>query len=61
MSNWIKENFSWLKWILGAIWSAIIFWVGNYISYIKMRADVDAIMKTNETIIEQLTIIISKL
>ena len=68
MSEWIKENFKWLKWVLGAFWTAIAFWAGNYFSYIKMKAEVetlkatvDMILSTNETILAQITVIISKL
>ena len=68
MIEWLKENFKWLKWVLGAVWTAIAFWVGNYISYINMRAEVeilretvDMILKTNELIQQQLTVIISRL
>ena len=68
MKNWLKENFKWLGWILGVIWTAIAFWAGNYISYVNMKAEVktlsetvDMILKTNEMIQQQLIVIISKL
>jgi len=68
INGWLKEHLHWLKWALGAIWTAVVFWVGNYISYLKMKSEVevlkgtvDMILRTNEVIQEQLTVIISKL
>jgi len=33
MNEWWCKNITWLKWVLGLIWTAFVFGVGNYISF----------------------------
>ena len=31
--NWWRDNFSWIKWILGVVWTAFVFGVATYVSF----------------------------
>ena len=49
MINWVKENMSWLKWILGILYTAFIFGVGTYVSFRETQSKVSMIEQALNT------------
>jgi len=33
MNEWWCKNFSWIKWVLGVVWTAFVFGVATYVSF----------------------------
>ena len=60
-TQWLRNNFAWIKWIVLLVWSAIMFFGGNYISYREMQIKVENLEKFYEDVNKKLDIIISKL
>jgi len=60
-TQWLRNNFAWIKWIVLLVWSAIMFVGGNYISYRDMKVKVENLEKFYEDVNKKLDIIISKL
>lgn len=47
--KWFRENWGWIKWVLGIIYSAVIITGSSYLSYQKMKWDIDQMKKDMET------------
>ena len=52
--NWWKDNFSWIKWILGLIWTAFAFGVGLYVSFRETQAEFKALKEINQLTLQAL-------
>jgi len=75
-TNWIKDNYGWIKWVIGIVWSLFIAY-GTYqkmkwdiedmkkdmeVANIReMRIAIEDIQKTNDNINTQLNIILNHL
>ena len=40
MNNWWRENFSWIKYILGIIWTVFVFGVSSYVSLRETKSEI---------------------
>ena len=40
MNNWWRENFSWVKYILGIIWTVFVFGVSSYVSFRETKSEI---------------------
>ena len=38
--NWWRENFSWIKYILGIIWTVFVFGVSSYVSFRETKSEI---------------------
>lgn len=48
--KWLKGNLSWIKWIAAIIYSIMLAMGSGYLSYQKMKWDIDDIKKDMEAV-----------
>ena len=54
MNEWLCNNLSWLRWVLGIIWTAFVFGVATYVSFRETKSEIKLVDEKFNMVIKAL-------